>query len=418
MSKTSSGFHYRQRVLFADQVSVERLAKQFGTPLYVYSARVLRENYAAIEKAFRRVPHIVCYALKANSNLTVLRTLAAAGCGADIVSGGELHRAGVAGIPSDKIVFAGVGKRDEEIEQALRRKILMLNVESAHEMQHIYELARRLKCRAPVSLRVNPDIDPGTHPYISTGLKKHKFGVSMNAARELYRLAARLKFVEVKGIHMHLGSQISRPGPFVDAMERVLALVDEMDGEGIDIRFLDMGGGMGIPYRSRDEELAPAALARAVRPLLAGRNLTLILEPGRAIAGNAGILVTRVQHCKASGDREFVVVDAGMNDLIRPSLYDAYHEIAPVARNRRRKINADVVGPVCETGDFLARGRSMARPEPGELLAVLGAGAYGWAMSSNYNSRPRAAEVMVDGSRILLAGRRETYRDLLKREII
>lgn len=418
MGTAISGFSYRSRELFADRAPLRRLAREFGTPLYVYSARMLRENYLAIGKAFRSLPHLVCYALKANPNLSVLRILSGMGCGGDIVSGGELHRALLAGIPPERIVFAGVGKQDDEIEQALRRRILMLNVESAFELQHIYKLARRLKRIAPVSLRVNPDIDPGTHPYISTGLKKHKFGVSMNAARELYRLAAQLKHVEVKGIHMHLGSQISRPAPFVDALSRVLELVDEMAGEGIEIRYLDMGGGMGIPYRSREEELAPSALARAVRPLLAKRDLTLILEPGRAIVGNAGILVTRVLHCKKAGNREFIVVDAGMNDLIRPSLYDAYHKIVPVARNRRGVITADVVGPVCETGDFLARGRRMVRPEPGDLLAVLGAGAYGWSMSSNYNSRPRAAEVLVDGSRALLAGRRETYRDMLKREIV
>jgi diaminopimelate decarboxylase len=413
-----SGFHYRGRVLYADAVPVPRLAQRFGTPLYIYSARVLRENVRAIQSAFEPIPHIICYALKANSNLTVLRTLAKLGCGADIVSAGELMRAELAGIPAAKIVFAGVGKQQTEIEQALRRRILMLNVESADELQHIYRLARKLKRLAPVSLRVNPDIDPGTHPYISTGLRRHKFGVTMTAARDLYRLASRLKHVEVKGIHMHLGSQISRPAPFVEALKRVLALVDEMAAEGIAIRYLDMGGGMGIPYRNKDEELLPARLAGAVRPLLAGRDLTLILEPGRAIAGNAGILVTKVLHCKRTSDREFVVVDAGMNDLIRPSLYDAYHEIIPVRKNRHARAKVDVVGPVCETGDFLARGRHIPRPATGDLLAVLGAGAYGWSMSSNYNSRPRPAEVLVDGTRAVLAGRRETTRDLLQREII
>lgn len=418
MKKAPAGFHYKKQILYADQIPVERLAAEFGTPLYVYSAGRLRGNFLALDQAFRDIPHIICYALKANSNRAVLATLAALGCGADIVSGGELFRATAAGMDAGKIVFAGVGKRLDEIEQALEQRILLLNVESGNELQHIFKLARKLKVRAPVSLRVNPDIDPGTHPYISTGLKQHKFGVTMKSARALYRLAARRKEVEVRGIHMHLGSQISRPGPFVEALRRVLELVDEMAAEGIDIRYLDLGGGMGIPYRRRNEELAPEKLAEAVTPLLAGRKLTLILEPGRAIAGNAGILVTRVMECKRNDKREFVIVDAGMNDLIRPSLYDAYHEIIPARRSRGAAAVVDVVGPVCETGDFLARSRRMNRPAPGSLLCVLGAGAYGWAMSSNYNSRPRAAEVMVDGDRAALAGRRESYQDLVEREII
>lgn len=413
-----SGFYYSGKTLHADDVPVEKLAEEYGTPLYIYSARRLRGNFQELDRAFQSIPHMICYALKANSNLSVLRILADAGCGADIVSGGELFRAERAGIPADKTVFAGVGKRVEEIEQALRSKILMLNVESAGELQDIYEVARRMKVRAPVSLRVNPDIDPGTHPYISTGLKRHKFGITMKAAPSLYLAAARMRHVEIRGIHMHLGSQISRPRPFVEALQRVLGLMDEMKSKGIDIRYLDMGGGIGIPYRKPQEELPPERLANAVRPLLADRNLTLIIEPGRSIAGNAGILATRVMRCKRNGSREFVIVDAGMNDLIRPSLYDAYHEIVPAQKGKGESITADVVGPVCETGDFLARSRRMLRPAEGALLCVLNAGAYGWSMSSNYNSRPRAAEIVVDGSEVKLAGRRESNEDMIQRELI
>lgn len=418
MSRDHVGFYYRNRSLYVDQIPVEKLAVEYGTPLYIYSARRLRANFELLDRAFQSIPHLICYALKANSNLSVLKVLAAVGCGADIVSGGELFRAGRAGIPVEKTVFAGVGKRVEEIEQALRAGILMLNVESAGELQDIYQAASRMKVRAPVSLRVNPDIDPGTHPYISTGLKRHKFGITMKAARELYKVAARMRHVEIRGIHMHLGSQISRPRPFVEALQRVLDLMDDMKAAGIEIRYLDMGGGIAIPYRKPEEELSPERLAKAIQPLLAGRNLTLIIEPGRSIAGSAGVLAARVMRCKRNGSREFVIVDAGMNDLIRPSLYDAYHEIIPAREGKGESIRADVVGPVCETGDFLARNRRMLRPAAGALLCVLNAGAYGWSMSSNYNSRPRAAEILVDGDVVKLAGRRESYEDLIQRELI
>ncbi len=410
-------FSYRKKTLFAENLALPELARQYETPLYVYSKNGLVANFQAYEKAFRGIPHLICFALKANSNHSLLKLLAGQGSGADIVSGGELYRALKAGIPSRKITFAGVGKTEPEIREALKKDILLFNVESEGELRNIARESLRQKRAARISIRVNPDVDPGTHPYISTGLKQHKFGVTMDAALALYRIAASLPLIEITGVHMHLGSQIQTIEPFVGAVRKVMKLEEKLEQIGIRINYFDMGGGLGIDYEKGNEGLSPSDLARAIGPLLKSKKLVLLLEPGRSLIANAGILLTKVLYRKNVGGKEFVVVDAAMNDLIRPSLYDAVHRIAPVNRNSGRMIIADVVGPVCETGDFLARERPMECPEPGDLLAVLSAGAYGFSMSSNYNSRLRAAEVLVDGKKSRLIRKRETLRDLVRLEV-
>jgi diaminopimelate decarboxylase len=370
-----------------------------------------------VDGAFAAIPHLTAFAVKANSNLAILRLFAQLGGGADIVSGGELYRALKAGVPREKIVFAGVGKTRNEIAEALRAKILLFNVESAQELRAIDQVARALKTRARISLRVNPHIDPQTHPYISTGLKQSKFGIDIDRALEQYKLATTLKGIEVVGVHSHIGSQLTQVQPFVEAMARVLELVDALKTQGIAIRYLDMGGGLGIPYKDETPP-SPRAMADAVLPLLRGREFTLILEPGRVLVGNAGILVTKVLYTKEGEARNFLVVDAGMSDLIRPSLYEAYHEIRPVVRTQRPPRVVDVVGPICESGDFLAQDRELPSCEPGDLLAVMSAGAYGFAMASRYNSRPFIPEVLVTGNRYVVIRARETYRDLVRGETI
>lgn len=409
-------FTYKNRELHAEDVPLRVLAETYGTPLYVYSYHTLVKHIRAYEEAFRGVRHIVCFALKANSNAAILGILAAEGAGADVVSGGELYRARRAGIPASKIVYAGVGKTEEEIRHALRSRILMFNVESENELMEINRVAGEMGARAPIALRVNPDIDPETHPYISTGLREHKFGIPIEEALEYYRLADRLEHIRVVGIHKHIGSQITRVAPFVDALKSVLALLDEVNRQGVRISHLDIGGGLGIPYNAETPP-GPREMARSLLPLLKGRGLTLVLEPGRSVTGNAGILLTRTLYLKKGPGKEFVIVDAGMNDLMRPTLYNAYHEILPVVRTRRKKILADVVGPICESGDFLAMERPLPGVQPGDYLAVMSAGAYGFSMSSNYNSRPRAAEVLVKGRRHQLIRKRETYRDLTRGEV-
>lgn len=401
------GFHYKGSQFFVEEISAERLAKKFETPLYVYSKDLLLSNYRAFKKAFHGMSATICYALKANSNLALLRLLAKEGSGADIVSVGELRLARSAGIPPERIVFTGVGKTEQEITEALQAGVFLLNVESDQELRLTGAVARRLKMKARIGIRVNPDIDPGTHPYISTGLRQHKFGVPMSEALEHYRLARSLKNIEIHGIHMHLGSQISSVAPMIEGFELILSLIDRLTAEKIDIRVVDVGGGLSIAYAPGDSEIQASQLAASLKRLLHNRNLKLILEPGRSIVGNTGILLTRVLYTKRGSDRNFVIVDAGMNDLLRPSLYGAYHEVIPVRRTNRRKIVADIVGPVCETGDFLATDRAIAQPEPGEFLAVLDTGAYGYSMSSNYNIRPRPAEVLVSGKKATLVRKRE-----------
>lgn len=410
-------FKYRNGELYAEDVSVRKLAETYGTPLYIYSFNTLVRHVKAYADAFDGVPHAICFALKANSSSAILRLLARQGCGADVVSGGEIFRALRAGISARKIVYAGVGKTEDEIRYALKRKILMFNVESENELREISRIAGAMGVTAPIALRINPDIDPETHPYISTGLRKHKFGIPIGDAFEFYRLAKKLGSLEIVGMHKHIGSQITKVSPFVDALKRTLLLVDELSSNGVKIRYLDVGGGLGITYKD-EEPPVPHDLARSLLPLIGGRKLTLIMEPGRSIVGNAGILVTKALYLKAGKEKEFVVVDAGMNDLIRPSFYGAYHHIQPVGKKRRKNTLADVVGPICESGDFLAKEREMPDVRQGEYLAVMSAGAYGFSMSSNYNSRPRAAEVLVKGKRFALIRTRENYSDLVRGESI
>lgn len=408
-------FQFKGKELFAEDIPVKRLAQKFGTPLYIYSQRTIERHVNAYREAFRDTGHIICYAVKANSNLSILRLLGRMGCGADVISGGELFRALRAGIKPERIVYAGVGKTESEIRYALKSGILMFNVESSEELKEINRIAGTMKKKAPVALRVNPDIDARTHPYISTGLKKHKFGIPMDEALENYLLARELKNIEIIGIHKHIGSQITEVRPFVDALKSILLLLDELHSRGIKIKYIDMGGGLGIPYKD-EEPPHPSELAGEVKKLLKGRNLTLIVEPGRSIIGNAGILVTKVLYHKKTKEKNFIIVDAGMNDLIRPTLYGAYHEIVPVERKNSEKIIADIVGPICESGDFFAKDREIETPEQGDFLAIMSAGAYGFSMSSNYNSRPRAAEVLVKGKRAVLIRKRETYQDLIRGE--
>jgi len=404
-------FKYRSGELYAENIPVRKLAEKYGTPLYVYSYNTLLRHFRAYDEAFNDYPHTICFAVKSNPNTAIIRLFAKNGGGADIVSGGELFVALKAGVPSKKIVYAGVGKTEEEITFALRAKILMFNVESENELREIDRVAGMMKRKAPIALRINPDIDPETHPYITTGLKKHKFGIPIEDALEYFRLASKLKNIDVIGIHKHIGSQITKVSPFVDALKRILLLIDKLSFQGVDIKYLDVGGGLGISYKD-EEPPVPKDLAKNLIPLLEGRRLTLIMEPGRSIAGNAGILVTKTLYLKKGPEKEFIIVDAGMNDLIRPSLYEAYHRILPVVRKKRETITCDVVGPICESGDFLARERELKRVKRGEYLAVMSAGAYGFSMSSNYNSRTRAAEVMVKGSKHALIRERETYNDL------
>ena len=413
-------FTYRRKELWCEEVPLSRIARTVGTPCYVYSERTLRRHFRAFDDAFAGLAHFTAFAVKANPNLAILRLFAREGGGADVVSGGELYRALAAGVDPARIVFAGVGKQAKEIHDALQARILMFNVESHQELTLIDKVARQCGQRARVALRVNPDINPQTHPYISTGLKKSKFGVDIRRALELYRTASRLRHVDVIGLHSHIGSQITQLGPFLDAVKKILKLIDRLRNEWINIRYLDLGGGLGITYKSETPP-HPRALARALTPLLKpwlASGGTLIFEPGRVIVGNAGLLLTEVLYVKTGHPHPFVVVDAGMNDLIRPSLYDAYHQILPVTRRRVRTQTVDVVGPICESGDFLAKGRRLPQIRPGELLAVMSAGAYGFAMASNYNARPRAAEVLVQGGSFTVIRRRERYGDLTRGEFI
>ncbi len=401
--------------LHGEKVSLSRLAERHGTPLYVYSRATLERHWHAFDDALGDLPHLVCYAVKANSNLAVLDVLARLGSGFDIVSVGELERVLRAGGDPSRVVFSGVGKRADEMATALAAGIRCFNVESGAELERLNTIAGQAGERAPMSLRVNPDVDAGTHPYIATGLRENKFGVDVDSAFDLYRAAAEMPHVEIIGIDCHIGSQLTGLAPFTDALVRVLALIDRLGDAGITLHHLDLGGGLGIRY-SDETPPEPADYARALHPLIADRELELLIEPGRAIAGNAGVLLTRVEHLKLTDDRAFAIVDAAMNDLIRPALYQAWMTIEPVVSNTTAETRRyDIVGPVCETGDFLGKERELALAE-GDLLAVRGAGAYGFVMSSNYNTRPRAAEVLVDGSEAHLVRARETIADLMRGE--
>ncbi|MDH5666666.1 MAG: diaminopimelate decarboxylase [Nitrospira sp.] len=412
-------FEYRHGELYCEDVPVSRIVKEVGTPCYIYSHATLLRHFRAYDSAFSSVPHVIAFAMKANSNLAVLRMMAREGSGADIVSGGELFRALKAGVPASKIVFAGVGKAPDEIREALKADILMFNVESSAEIRAINDVAASVGKKARIALRINPDVDPKTHPYISTGMKKSKFGIAADRALDEYKMASSLGHIDVVGVHAHIGSQLTDVTPFVDSLKKIVALIETLKGQGINIRYLNIGGGLGITYGDEKPPL-PQDLADAISPLVKDLGVTLVMEPGRVIAGNAGIMVTKALYEKVGETKRFVIVDAAMNDLLRPSLYSAYHEIRPVNEEagRRAKHQMDIVGPVCESGDFLAKDRLLATVEPGELLAVMSAGAYGFVMASNYNSRPRVPEVLVDGRDMHVIRVRETYDDLIKGETI
>lgn len=412
-------FHYREGELYCEDVPLSRIAKEVGTPCYIYSHHTLVRHFRVYDGAFKNIPHIVAFAMKANSNLAVLRLMAKEGSGVDIVSGGELYRALKAGVPPTKIVFAGVGKKPEEIAEALKADILMFNVESSAELQAINEVGASMGVKARVALRINPDIDPKTHPYISTGLKKSKFGIAADRAIEEFKAAAAFSHIKVVGLHAHIGSQLTQVAPFVESLKKVLALVQALAEQGIPLRYINIGGGLGITY-SDETPPEPKDLAEAISPLVRDLKCVLIMEPGRVIVGNAGVLLTKVLYAKDGEAKRFLIVDAAMNDLIRPSLYDAYHDIRPVyeAAAHGEKKTVDVVGPVCESGDFLAKDRVMPALNAGDLMAVMSAGAYGFVMSSNYNSRPRVPEVLVHEGQIHVIRSRESYEDLVRGEEI
>jgi len=411
---------YRGGALHCEGAALIGLAEKYGTPLYVYSGNTVRRRCRAFEAAFRGFPHTVCYSVKANSNLALLKMLAAMGCGFDVVSGGELQRVLRAAKPAARrVVFSGVGKTRAEMDAALRAGILMFNLESASELKALAERAARLKKKARVALRVNPDVPAETHPYIATGLHQHKFGVPVAAARALYAEAARQPWLDVAGVSVHIGSQIISVEPFRAAMERVAELVRELKSDGHHIRYVDAGGGLGIRYHGDKPADFPARAreyAKAITAPLRGLGVRLLLEPGRAIVGPAGALLVRVLYRKDNDGKSFLIVDGAMNDLIRPALYGAHHEIVPVVASKSTAEVVDVVGPVCETGDFFARDRALPPAREGDLLAILDAGAYGFSISSNYNTRARAAEVLVQGKRARLIRRRETFEDLVRNE--
>lgn len=412
-------FHYSAGELHCEGVPLSRIAKEVGTPVYVYSSETLVRHFKAFDNAFQGSPHLVCFSAKSNSNLAILSLFASLGCGVDIVSGGELYRALRAGVPPERIVYSGVGKTEQEMDEALRASILMFNIESSQELEVLQKRAAQEGRKAPISIRVNPDVDPQTHPYISTGLKKNKFGIQMEKALEDYKRASRMSHVEVVGVDCHIGSQITKLEPFLDALERLGELVIGLRREGIEVRYLDVGGGLGITYEEESPP-HPSEYAKGILGLTRDLECTLVLEPGRVLVGNAGILLTRVLYTKEGATKKFVIVDAGMNDLARPSLYGSYHRIQPVEEGLLlgQEQVADVVGPICESTDFLARDRRMPAFRRGDLVAVMSAGAYGFSMSSNYNSRPRAAEVLVRESNYDVVRARETYQDLVALEAV
>ncbi|MDO6443526.1 diaminopimelate decarboxylase [Marinobacter sp. 2_MG-2023] len=408
-------FNYRNGELYAEDVAVSSIAERFGTPAYVYSRATLERHYKAYDDALKEREHLVCYAVKANSNLAVLNVLARLGAGFDIVSAGELERVLRAGGDAGKVVFSGVGKQEWEMRRALEAGVRCFNVESDTELDRLDAVAAELGVKAPVSLRVNPDVDAGTHPYISTGLKENKFGIDITEAPAVYARAATLSNLDIKGVDCHIGSQLTSSSPFLDALDRVLDLVDSLAESGIHIRHLDMGGGLGVTYND-EQPPQPSEYVRALDERIGNRKLELILEPGRSIAANAGILLTRVEFLKCTEHHNFAIIDAAMNDLIRPALYSAWQAIVPAQPHQDVEEKTwDLVGPVCETGDFLGKNRQL-RLKAGDLLAVRSAGAYGFVMSSNYNTRNRPPELMVDGDQVHIVRRRETLEDQLAPE--
>jgi diaminopimelate decarboxylase len=428
-------FYYRDGHLYCEEVELTRIAQQFGTPTYVYSSRTILDHYTRLDAALEPLDHLICYAVKANSNRAILNLLAREGAGFDIVSGGELFRVLAAGGDPAKCTFAGVGKACDEIEYALERGVYSFNVESEAELESIQRVAHAKKVAAPIALRVNPDVDPHTHQYISTGTQENKFGIALDKVRAIYERAARMDSLRIVGLQMHIGSQITAANPFASAIEKIVPLLRDLKSK-FNIQFVSIGGGMGIIYRRavesgsgkwwRDHASEPSAFsvrdyARAVVPPLRDLGVRILVEPGRFLVGNAGVLLTRVRHTKRTGSKEFVIVDAGMNDLIRPALYQSFHEIVPVAETKtereRKRAKIDIVGPVCESGDFFARDREMPELHEDDLLAIMSAGAYGFVMASNYNSRPLPAEALVSGDKFALIRKRQTWADLVRGEI-
>lgn len=409
-------FNYISDILHCESVAIPEIAESVKTPFYLYSTATLTTHFKAFDGAFRDIPHITCFAVKSCSNLAILNLFAGLDGGADIVSGGELFRALKAGVDPKKIVYSGVGKTEDELRYALEAKILMFNIESVQELAKLQEVAAGLQIKAPVSFRVNPDVDPKTHAYISTGLAKNKFGIPIDEAEQIYADAQAMSNIDVLGVSCHIGSQLTRVSPFVESLQKIKGFINRLKETGVSISYLDLGGGLGIQYDAEEPPL-PEEYANAIKQEMRDLNCTLILEPGRVIVGNAGILVTKVLYTKA-GLKKFVIVDAGMNDLARPSLYNAFHAIQPVVQTNRGTEVADVVGPICETGDFLAKGQDVPLCESGDLLAVMSSGAYGFTMSSNYNSRPRVAEVLVNDKGYRVIRERETYESLISGEHI
>ncbi len=408
-------FHYLHGALYCENVPVAAIAAAVGTPFYLYSSATLEHHFQVFDHAFAGIAHLVCFAVKSNSNLAILRIFINQGSGVDIVSGGELYRALQAGVDPGKVVYSGVGKRPDEIRFALDNDILMFNIESPQEMQVLNRVAGELGKKARIALRVNPDVDPQTHPYISTGLKQNKFGINIDKSLAAYRVARDLANLEIIGVACHIGSQLTQLSPFLETLNRLKELIARLRQEQIDIRYLDIGGGLGIQY-NQETPPHPTEYGRGIKEELEGLNCTLILEPGRVLVGNAGILVTKVLYTKEGEEKFFVIVDAGMNDLSRPSLYGSYHGLQPVAEKNRREVKASLVGPICESGDFLAKDRMMPAFEPDELVAVMSAGAYGFTMSSNYNSRPRVPEILVHKDEFYVIRERETYADIIRGE--
>jgi len=410
-------FQYKGNEMYAEEVAVREIAEKFGTPVYIYSHATLERHYRAMDEAFAGVPHTICYSMKANSNLAVLKTFFNLGGGVDIVSGGELYRALAAGVDPLKVVYSGVGKKDDEIEYALNTGILMFNVESEDELDRIDHVAGRLGKKAGIAIRVNPDVDPETHPYITTGLKKAKFGINIERSMEQYKRASRMTNLDVIGIDCHIGSQLTKVAPFVDTVRKLKRLIEGLRESGVTLRYFDLGGGLGITYSDEAPPL-PAEYGKAITEETKDLGLHLLFEPGRNLVGNAGIMVGKCLFTKRGEDKNFVIVDAAMNDLARPSLYGSYHGVQAVRKDQEGTVVADIVGPICESGDFLAKDREISAFRQGDLIAFMSAGAYGFAMSSNYNSRPRAAEVMVKGAVCQVVREREKVEDLLKGEKI
>ncbi len=408
-------FQYQKSELYCEDVPIKEIVKAVGTPLYIYSHRTFKRHFEVFNGAFQEVPHIACYSCKANASGALLRIVNQLGGGADIVSGGELYKALRAGIPSNKIVFSGVGKSEEELRAAIKADILMINIESEGEFVLLRKLSKSMKKKVPVSIRVNPEIDPKTHPYITTGLKKNKFGVLWADAQKLYREIAKEKYLLPVGISSHIGSQILELGPFIEAIRSLKSMVRQLEGEGMTLSMIDIGGGLGITYK---DELPPNPenYAKVITEELKGMGLTLILEPGRVLVGNSGIFVAKVLYVKKVPDKTFYIVDGAMNDLVRPSLYNAYHDIKPINESLGAGTKVDIVGPICESGDFLAKDREMPELNQGDLIAIFGAGAYGYSMSSNYNARRRATEVLVKDKEFFVVRKRETFGDLVKGE--